>query len=59
MPRPVNRYGHASDAGGESWLQICFVWLLRMIGMLLSIPAADCPAEVRGCTGRRSVTTWR
>ncbi|TDZ90234.1 hypothetical protein CCUG60885_04880 [Mycobacteroides salmoniphilum] len=59
MPKPVNRYGHASAAGGESWLQICFVWLLRMIDALLSIAVAGCPAEVRGCIGRRSVITWR
>ncbi|TDZ91356.1 hypothetical protein CCUG62472_04615 [Mycobacteroides salmoniphilum] len=59
MPKPENRYGPVSAAGGESWLQICFVWLLRMIDVLLSIPVADCPAEVRGCIGRRSVTTWR
>ncbi|ANO04789.1 hypothetical protein BAB75_16815 [Mycobacteroides immunogenum] len=46
-------------AGGESWLQICFVWLLRMIGTSWSTFGIDCPAEVRGCIGQRSVTSWR
>ncbi|AMU21907.1 hypothetical protein MBOL_29620 [Mycobacteroides abscessus subsp. bolletii BD] len=48
-----------SAAGGESWLQICFVWLLRTTDTWWSTFGADCPAEVRGYIGRCSVTRQR